>query len=131
MVGFNNLILAQVDFCCPHQGLSKAHGLTMFKRKAAKEKEKKAASAKGNTPVATGNNKPLNAVPELTLPECLNHANGALQKLRGLTPGDLRVFPLINEAQRLSECVALSTCCQVRLDLRKPNANHQTHQGVT
>ncbi|GLI66814.1 hypothetical protein VaNZ11_010783 [Volvox africanus] len=38
---------------------------------------------------------------KLTVSECLQQAQGGLQKLRSINPGDLQAFPLLNEVQRL------------------------------
>ncbi|EFJ41441.1 hypothetical protein VOLCADRAFT_98619 [Volvox carteri f. nagariensis] len=46
-------------------------------------------------------------IPKLTVSECLQQAQGALQKLRTINPGDLQAFPLLNEIQRLGTCQIL------------------------
>ncbi|GLC52616.1 hypothetical protein PLESTB_000649500 [Pleodorina starrii] len=70
----------------------------MFKRK------KQAASASKPPPPLPPPPPSLvqrKSVAKLTVSECLQQAQGALQKLRTINPGDLQAFPLLNEIQRL------------------------------
>lgn len=88
----------------------------MFKRKP--KPPPKPAAAPPPAPPRLQQQTSMSRVPpptpqrKLTVSECLMQAQGALRRLRGLNPGDMQAFPLLNEVQRLRKLTGCVCVCK-------------------